>query len=38
MILTLWIAIKSAVSSDVRASRIQSLEIDGEDITSSKKL
>ena len=38
IILTLWIAIKSAVSSDVRASRIQSLEIDGEDITFSKKI
>ena len=38
IILTFWSAIKSAVSSDVRASRIQYLKIDGEDITSSKKI
>ena len=33
----LWSAIKSAIGSDVKASQIQSLEIDGEDITDPKK-
>ena len=34
----LWSAIKSAIGSDVKASQIQSLEIDGEDITDPKQI
>ena len=34
----LWSAIKSAIGSDVKASQIQSLEIDGEDITEPKQI